>query len=305
MSPALSLSWNSFRFSRGQEIVDEAKGLGFDRVELNFSLTPQVVEDILALSGQGKIKVTSLHNFCPFPDGFTREQALPDCYSLAAEDEAERRQAVRWTRQTIDYCQRFRARAVVLHAGKVNMADETRTLLKLRFSAEPGRRRQYELLRAKMQRDRKARAKLHLEQVKKSLEELSRYAQDRGVALGLENRFYFSEIPNFFEIEGLLSHFAPADIFYWHDTGHARIMEILGFVPSAGDFLRCYGERLLGLHLHDVRGHKDHLAPFTGELDFDEIKPYAREGVIKIIEAHHPATSEEVARARERIESWR
>ena len=69
----LSTSWNSKRFQTGLEIVNLAQDLGFDTLELNFTLTEDKVNDIIELRYQGKIQISSLHNYCPLPHGLTVE----------------------------------------------------------------------------------------------------------------------------------------------------------------------------------------------------------------------------------------
>jgi sugar phosphate isomerase/epimerase len=51
---------------------------------------------------------------------------------------------------------------------------------------------------------------------------------------------------------------------------------------------------MAGIHLHDVRGLDDHLAPGQGEVDFEEIKPFLRPSTIKILEVHSRVPREEV-----------
>ena len=91
---------------------------------------------------------------------------------------------------------------------------------------------------------------------------------------------------------------------YWHDTGHAEISAKLGFVKNQEDYLKEYGSRMIGIHLHDVVGFSDHRAPGTGEIDFSFLAKYLNSSspeanqppaeVIKAVEAHRCSTPEEV-----------
>jgi sugar phosphate isomerase/epimerase len=38
------------------------------------------------------------------------------------------------------------------------------------------------------------------------------------------------------------------------------------------------------IHIHDVTGFEDHLAPGQGEIAYQEIKPFLRSSMIKILE---------------------
>jgi sugar phosphate isomerase/epimerase len=286
---SLSTSWNSHRHTTGRGIIDEIKGIGFDTVELNFALTQSVVEEILSLKDSGEIKISSVHNICPLPPEITPERASPDYYSLSSSDETERRLAVKAAENTLIYAKRLGAKAVVLHAGRVDMKDRTRDLASMRD--EPGR---FESLRAEMVRQRLELGGAYLENVIRSLDELVPFAHGLGVAIGVENRYYHREIPVMEELETLFEHFKPGDLYYWHDVGHAEVFERLG-LANHKELLKRFSGRLLGMHLHDIIGPiTDHRAPGKGTFDFSIVKPYIKPETILVIEVHEPATSQDV-----------
>lgn len=289
---SLSTSWNSRAHSNGLDLIEEIKRMGFDTVELNFALTDGMVNDILRLKEDGGIKVSSLHNMCPLPKEIPLNKASPDYYSLSSGDEAERTLALNAAKITIDYAKRFNARAVVLHAGRIPIKDRTRDLASL-FDD----RQNFIKLREDMIRERSEKGGAYLDNIMKSLEELTTYARSGGIALGIENRCYYSEIPIMKEFEMIFSHFKDGDLYYWHDVGHAEVFDRLGLVRHP-DLLDKFSNRLIGIHLHDIMGLvDDHKSPGMGTFDFKMLKPYVNNDIIKVLEIHQPSGAEQVRRS--------
>ena len=50
------------------------------------------------------------------------------------------------------------------------------------------------------------------------------------------------------------------------------------------DLLEAYSDEIIGIHIHDVTGLEDHLAPGQGEIAYQEIKTFLRSSMIKILE---------------------
>jgi sugar phosphate isomerase/epimerase len=145
---------------------------------------------------------------------------------------------------------------------------------------------------------RAARCQPNLEAVRRSLEEMAGYAERGEIKIGLENRLYYTEIPSHEEIGAFLA--LHPNLFYWHDTGHAQAQANLGFAPHQG-WLRAYGERMLGIHFHDIRGLRDHGIPGQGEIDFAGLAPYIPPEALRVCEFDYIYPPEEVVAGREHL----
>ena len=287
---SLSTSWNASRHADGFGIIREIASMGFTSVELNFTLTETVVNDIAAMVDKGLIRVSSLHNMCPLPPEITPSGASPDHYALSSSDDDQRALAVAAAQRTIDFARRLGAKAIVLHAGRVEIKNRMRELA----AAVGGGRA--DAVRAEMIAARAAAAGSSIANVARSLESLIPFARERGVAIGIENRCHYREIPLMNELEHLFALFGPGSLYYWHDTGHAEIFERCGFYRHK-ELLDKFSDRLIGLHLHDIIGPiDDHKAPGEGTFDFRLVKPYSKQDTIRVIEVHQPASGEAILR---------
>jgi len=300
MSLALSSSWNAFRAKSASEMLFEIQKLGFKEIELSFNLTAEMCAGVKKAIEASGLKVRSLHNYCPIPEGLTVEEALPDCYSMSSLDEDERGRALKFTLKTIETAADFQAQAVVLHCGRVEIADKTRNLIRL---YEGGHKDSLEFkeLRELIIRERKESLGRHLDQTLKSLDTLNAAAKEKGIRLGVETRYYFREIPSLQEIGLILNEFKGSQIGYWHDAGHAEVMERLGFYNHL-EILELYKDSMIGIHLHDLTGCLDHKAPGQGDLNFTKIKPYLNKNCLKVMEAHQPAGAEDIKKGKALLE---
>src|SRR5437764_10210433 len=125
---AFSTCWNSGRHTDGGEMLREIVDLGFDRVELGHGIRISLMPGIQKMFESGKVKFSSLHNFCPLPVEVLH--ASPDCYQFSSPYGKERERAIKQTFQTIDFAERLDAPFVVMHLGEVPMKPVTDLLIK-------------------------------------------------------------------------------------------------------------------------------------------------------------------------------
>jgi sugar phosphate isomerase/epimerase len=294
---SLSTSWFAHTGLGGREIVERALEMGFRALEVEYRLNVEQVEEIVGEVRRGRIRVASLHNYVPYETGETRNG---DRYLLSALSEDERAHAVEKTRGTLKTAAGLGATAVVLHLGKVEVETDPKAILGMIRSGD-GDSLEAQALRKIMERERMERAPRYLNRVIRSVRELQTTARELGICLGLENRYYYHEIPDPEEIDALLAATDPKVAYYWHDVGHGQVMENMGMKRHEEHLERAQG-RLLGIHFHDIIGLDDHIAPGTGVFDFERIRPWWKPDLLSVMELRPSVPEEDVVRGREFLE---
>ncbi|MBN1151790.1 MAG: TIM barrel protein [Dehalococcoidia bacterium] len=280
MNHSLSLSTMS---ARGQypdlyEFSRMAKGWGFTAVEANaFVKTPEMLERL----AQGPLPIRSLHN--PIPNAPSALGISSYDLSLCSLDEVERQEAVRVARGTIANAARLGARAVVLHMGHVPVDSETERLLHDLWHEGKTRTQEYFDVQWSIPERRARTAPQHVERALQTVRELEVSARENGVLLGIETRHNLHEVPNIDEMRLLLDEADPTVVGYWHDTGHAGTHQRIGFTTQE-EWLRRYGSRMIGIHLHDIDRERDHQCPGRGEIDWALVARHVPESAIRVCE---------------------
>ncbi|MEQ1851230.1 MAG: TIM barrel protein [Chthoniobacteraceae bacterium] len=296
---SFSTCWNSGRHSEGVEMIQEILGLGFENIELGHGVRLPLAEGILKMCEQGKVKISSLHNFCPLPPEIPR--ASPDCYQFTAQFDGERDRAVRHTFKTIDFAQRVGAKFVVMHLGSVPIGDYTRELVRL---AETGEHLSKQFVQMKIEAIKKREAKQEklFARMIECLRPIVDYAGQRGIRLGIESRHSFEEMPSEREMIEVLNRFDPSIVGYWHDFGHVQVKHNLGFLDHF-EWLQRVAPRLIGCHLHDTKWPgRDHLAPFMGDVEYHRLIPLLPKDTLFVFEMSPRRTKEEITTA---LATWK
>jgi sugar phosphate isomerase/epimerase len=272
-TPALSTMWMQQRFSRVREFVEAGKRLGFEKFELGHVVRPEMLDGLARQDAE----FPSIHAPCPSTIGLGHKEGIV----VSSLDEDQRQEAVRLTVKTMDLAEKLGATAVIVHVGHVETGRHINGELRSLYISQQEEAPRFHTLRQQFVEARAARASLHLEPVRRSLEELTREAGQRGLHLAMENRVYYHEIPLPDEARTLLGEFET--LHYWHDTGHAQVLQNLGFVRHE-DWLETFQDRMLGIHLHDVLGIRDHLVCGLGEIDWRWIVGYLEPDTLRTCE---------------------
>ena len=297
----ISSVYYSKQIDDGAKLLDELAALEFDGIELEYRVRPETLRQMGRRPGR-EIPVFSVHAFFPNPVAASEKGSGANAYLFSSPDRQEREAAVRHGIATLDAAERLGARAVVLHLGRVPVEQE---LLAEYRRLECAEGEPTPALLEAVAAVLTARGRLgepHLDAVLRSVDRLNREALRRGLLLGIENRFHPHEIPLHDEVGLILGEFAGGAVRYWHDVGHALNHQRLG-IGTQDAWLAAYGTRLVGTHLHDIRGGQDHLAPGAGEADFAAILRHLPPEAIKILEIRPSVPREELIAARDFLRS--
>lgn len=292
----LSTCWRSGSAVSGTELVEELISTGVDGLELDYRIPSALFADMIP--SLKTTRIFSVHNYFPVPDILLPSQGSGDAFFLSARNEEERKLAVDFTVKSLRAAGELGARYLVVHLGEVDCDTRGRALIAT--YREIGGGVEYENARKQLILERGEKEEDYLGYVCSSLERVLKEAEKIGVFVCIENRYYPHQIPSFEEVGRLIERFDGGPIRYWHDVGHAVVMEQLGFTPHH-DWLKRYGDHLAGIHFHDVAGIRDHLAPGQGDVRFEELRPFLREEIVKIVEVHPHVKPEELVGGVNRI----
>ncbi len=241
--PALSTAWNADGRYTARGLLATLARMGLREIELSYQCGPVEVRDYASACRAMGFRVVSVHNFCPVPENAPAGRARSEALLLSSLDEGERRRAVEATRRSIETAAGLGAGTLILHLGRVEVSCRTRELIGLYRAGLRGTPR-WESILGRMRAQRAAKRGPHFSAALRSLDELCGAASDAALALAVENRFYHREIPSYGELREILRRFAGGPVGYWHDIGHAQVMENLGFcrheeyLDAAGAVLR-------------------------------------------------------------------
>ncbi len=261
-----SVHRNSSRESLNQ-FFENGRKQGFSRFELNYGVSP----DDFATMDLNRFYFSTLHNPCPAIWNM-KELERQDCL-LSSLDRKSQMVAIDVLKNTIDTAYHLGARSIVIHPGLIkcdhSLDDELRKL----YQSGMQNSRQFQTIKQKLILDRKQKSAPHLDALTNALAEIVQFAAGSNLMLGIENLLAYYEMPSFDELQHLLNEFQEPWFGWQLDLGHIVIQENLG-LESTANWLQTFGKRMIGIHLHDVIGLIDHMAPGTGDVDFVTIAPF-------------------------------
>jgi len=205
---------------------------------------------------------------------------------ISSLDEANRAEGMKLIKRSIDLAHHLGSQVVVVHCGHILGLREREDWLWTLFREGKFKSPEYEEIKEGLIQLRSSRTAPVLEAVQRSLAKLVEYAHPFGIRLGLENRYHFSDFPGMGEMDALLDVFDEETVGFWYDSGHAHTLDRLGFYPHEA-WLQRFGARLLGTHLHDVKGLDDHHAPGSGEVDWDMVASRLPVGIYRTLEVQN------------------
>jgi hypothetical protein len=176
--------WMLNRHKSLGEFFDAAREIGFETFELNHFVSRDLVNGSRLPEG----RVRSVHAPCP-TDPRTQNA------EVSSLDKDERQLAVEAVLSSIALAEQIGAEAVILHAGHVPVNEELEKELRQLYNRGLQNSARYRDMQAELIAERARSAERHLDATRHSLERLATAADSAGVRIGLENRFFYNEIP--------------------------------------------------------------------------------------------------------------
>ncbi len=281
-------------------MIDEISSLGFDTVELGYALSRRTADGIIRLANAGRVKISSLHAYCPIQRGQT---PTPEPCSICDLSGSGRSEAVSMTVETGRFAADAGIPVVVLHAGRIPMRRKISKLMTMAEEYGPGEKRSwwFRRLNSRMMSDRDRNSEKYMARLRMSLDEMLPVFENLGVKLALENLPTYDGIPNEPEMQYLFGIYESPSLGCWYDIGHGQVRENLGWISNAGVASR-FKERIAGMHLHDVvYPCADHRMPPGGCLRFEAFAKCVPNGIPLVLEPSPACSAGSVAAAAEYV----
>jgi sugar phosphate isomerase/epimerase len=303
---ALSTCCCSRRHKHAYAILEEIAEQGFEYTELSHGIRITLVPGIHKALQGGVIKAISVHDFCPLPHG--TQHPASNLYEPSSLDSRERKQWLTYSSRPIDFAAEVGAKYAVIHLGSVHFffkgaAAKVHKYLENQTVGDPFGDVNYQKVLQKALGSIRKKQKKHMDQLRRSLDELISLAEAKGIILGFENREDLEELPMDDEMPALLDHYADCPyVGYWYDPGHSQEKSDLGVI-SPEDNLKAAGKHLAGVHFQDdTEEGKVHRAIGKGVVDFDPIFQYLKPETPCILELTPSSTAQGILDSKKFLE---
>ncbi|UUZ85397.1 sugar phosphate isomerase/epimerase [Paenibacillus sp. P26] len=292
---SFSTCWNIKRHTVGREMIEEIKELGFRYVELNYNVTDELMNTIEPMIEKGEIGVSSVHNVFPFIDDKDYDT---DSVMLGFDDEAKRKRSVELLIRSMEYADRYGAKAVVVHPGEVPFEYNIDSDLK-KLYREFGRDSvEYRGLWKLMSERREQLSPVYAQRIRESLEQACEHAAKKGwnVAIGIETRSQRYQMPTLMEAKSICDNLKGAPVYLWYDIGHAMMMDRMGLYDNLAE-LEPVKRYIYGVHIHETLELSDHWCPYIHSKDlkyFDHFLEAIDLAKVKVYELKAACQPEEI-----------
>ena len=284
---SFSTMWAIRNFLCLNDFFVAARRLGFAKIELNHQINSEMLESV----DLSQVQFSSVHEPCPAD--IPAEVLKQRDWLISSTDEKCRREGVKAIERSIDLAARLGARTIVIHAGHITADRTIENQMRALFKAGRVHSDEYQILKDRLLKYREERVSPGLAAVRNSLIELLDYASPYNIILGLENRYHYLEFPGPDDLTLLLGLSDRERLGVIYDVGHAQTFDRLELYPHEA-WLKRFAPHIIGVHLHDVVGITDHIAPGLGEVDFDMVAAYLPENAFRTCEIQTFNTPEQI-----------
>lgn len=292
---SFSTCWNIKKHpANGRELIEEIKELGFRYVELNYNIKAEHLETIEPMIEKGEIGISSVHNVFPY---IADKDYDTDSVMLGFDDEAKRKRSVELLIQSIEYADRYGAKAVVVHPGEVPFATNIDHELKQIYHEQGKDSASYQKLWGEMLKKREQGSPIYTKRIQESLEEVCEYSAKKGynIAIGIETRSRCYQMPSLMEAKKICDHLKGSPVYLWYDIGHAMMMDRMGLYNNIEE-LQQVKSYIYGVHIHETLELSDHWCPYVHSKEeyFDHFLDVIDKAPLKVYELKAACQPDEI-----------
>lgn len=264
---SFSTCWNIKRHTTGRGMIEEIKELGFRFVELNYNVNDEFLSTIEPMIEKGEIGVSSVHNSFPFIDD---KDYGTDSVLLGFDDEFKRQRSIELLIRSMEYADRYGAKAVVVHPGEVPFEYNIDSDLKKLYREFGKESPQYQKLWSEMLERRERLSPKYTKRIQESLEVVSEHAAKKGwnIAIGIETRARCYQMPSLMEAKTICDNLQGGPVYLWYDIGHAMMMDRMGLYDNVKE-LQEVKRYIYGVHIHETLELADHWCPYVHSKDME------------------------------------